>query len=49
MNKAVEEDPEMFMDISSVKYERMPKVKGLNEYLSRFYNTLRRESKSMQV
>lgn len=49
MNKAVDEDPEMFMDIASIKYERMPKVKGLNEYLARLYNTLKKESRSMQL
>ena len=49
MNKAVDEDPEMFMDISSIKYERMPKVKGLCEYLARFYNALRKESRNMQL
>lgn len=49
MNKAVDEDPEMFMDISSIKYERMPRGKGLNEYLTRFYNALRKESRNMQL
>lgn len=49
MNKAVDEDPEMFMDISSIKYERMPRVKGLSEYLARFYNALRKESRNMQL
>ena len=49
MNKAVDENPEMFMDISSIKYERMPKVKGLSEYLARFYNALRKESRNMQL
>lgn len=49
MNKAVDEDSEMFMDISSIKYERMPKVKGLSEYLIRFYNALRKESRNMQL
>lgn len=49
MNKAVDEDLEMFMDISSIKYERMPKVKGLSEYLTRFYNALRKESRNMQL
>lgn len=49
MNKAVDEDLEMFMDISSIKYERMPKVKGLSEYLARFYNALRKESRNMQL
>lgn len=49
MNKAIDEDPEMFMDISSLKYEKMPRVKGLNEYLTRLYNVLRKESRNMQV
>lgn len=49
MNKAVDEDPEMFMNISSIKYERMPRVKGMCEYLTRFYNALRKESRTMQL
>ena len=49
MNKAVDEDPEMFMNISSIKYERMPKVKGLCEYLTRFYKALCKASEKMQL
>lgn len=49
MNKAVDEDSEMFVNISSIKYQRMPRVKGLSEYLARFYNALRKESRNMQL
>lgn len=49
MNKAVDNDPELFKDISVIKYERMPRVKGLSEYLARFYNALRKESRNMQL
>lgn len=49
MNKAIDEDSEMFMDISSIRHERMPKVKGLSEYLIRFYNALKSESSKMKL
>lgn len=49
MNKAVDEDPELFKDISSIKYSKMPRIKGLSEYLIKFYNALRKESRNMQL
>ena len=49
MNKTVENDSELFKDISCIKHEKMPRIKGLSEYLIKFYNTLRKESKRMQL
>lgn len=49
MNKAVDDNPEIFKDISGIKYEKMPKIKGLSQYLIRFYNELRKESDRMQM
>lgn len=49
MNKAIDDDPEMFKDISAIKHERMPMLKGLSEYLKNFYNALRNESRNMQL
>lgn len=36
MNRTVDENSEMFMDISSIKNEKIPKIKGLCEYLVNF-------------
>lgn len=49
MNKAVDDNPQIFKDISSIRHDRMPKVSGLNKYLVRFYNVLKQESPDMQV
>lgn len=49
MNKTVDNDSELFKDISCIKHEKMPRIKGLSEYLIKFYNTLRKESKRMQL
>ena len=49
MNKAVDENPDIMMDISSIKHQHVPKVKGISEYLDRLYNALKDEKKWMQV
>ena len=48
MNEAVKNDPDMFKDLSDIEYERMPKVKGMGEYLANFYNVMRKERRWMQ-
>ena len=47
MNKVVSEH--YMMDISAVKYQHIPKVKGISEYLSRFYKALKDGKPWMQV
>lgn len=49
MNKAVDDNPNTFMDISSVRHEPMPKVKGLSQYLRHFYESLKDEDRWMQL
>lgn len=49
MNKAVESDEEMFQDISCIKRERMPRTKGMCEYLEKFYNTMSSQPKFMRM
>ena len=41
MNAAVDNDPELYKDISSIKHAPMPKTKGLNKHLEKFYDFLR--------
>lgn len=45
MNKAAENNPNIFMDISPIKYERMPRVKGMSKYLVSLYNFLKSSKK----
>lgn len=49
MNKVVADNPEIMMDISDIKYQYIPKVKGISEYLNRLYNELKDGKKWMQV
>lgn len=49
MNKVVDDNPDIMMDISSIKHQYVPKVKGVSEYLNRLYNELKVEKKWMQV
>ncbi len=49
MNNAVDNDVELFKDISSIKHDKMPKTKGLSKYLENFYDALKSESRNMQV
>ena len=49
MNKVVDDSPEIFKDIKGIKYEKMPKTRGLSTYLERFYNAMKAQSRSMQV
>ena len=49
MNKAVDNDDELFKDISCIKYEKMAKAEGLSRYLEKFYNALKSQSPKMQV
>lgn len=49
MNKAVEDNPDIMMDISPIKHQHIPKVKGISEYLNRLYDELKDEKKWMQV
>lgn len=47
MNKAVDENPEIFKDISQVKHAAMPKAKGLNSYLEKFYSDIKDKGRWM--
>ena len=49
MNKVVGENPNIMMDISSIKHQHIPKVKGISEYLDRLYNELKDGKKWMQI
>lgn len=49
MDKAVAEDKEMFQDISSIKHERLPKTKGMCEYLEKFYKTMNSQPDFMRL
>ena len=48
MNDAVDNDPEMFKDISCIQDERLPRVRGMNEYLRSLQGILQNESRWMQ-
>lgn len=48
MNDAVDNDKEIFKDISSIKRERLPRTKGINEYLRSLQEILQNESRWMQ-
>lgn len=45
MNKAVDENPQIYKDITPIKRSRMPKTKGLNCYLERLYEDLKSEGR----
>ena len=49
MNKAVDDNPDIMMDISNIKHQHVPKVNGISEYLNRLYNELKNEKKWMQI
>ena len=49
MNETVKNSPEMFKDISSIKYEKIPKTKGMSEYLEKFYNIMKKQPKYMRM
>ena len=49
MNKAVDDNPNIMMDISNIKHQHVPKVNGISEYLNRLYNELKNEKKWMQI
>ena len=49
MNKAVDANSDMFKDISSIKYDKMPRTEGMSIYLERLYNAMKAESRFMQV
>ena len=49
MNKAVDANSDMFKDISSIKHDKMPRTEGMSIYLERLYNTMKAESRFMQV
>ena len=49
MNKAVDDNHEIMMDISSIKHQHIPKTKGISEYLARLYNELKDEGRWMDV
>ena len=49
MNKAVDDNPDIMMDISNIKHQHVPNVKGISEYLNRLYNELKNEKKWMQI
>ena len=48
MNDAVDNDKKIFKDISSIKRERLPRTKGINEYLRSLQEILQNESRWMQ-
>lgn len=41
MNKASDENPEIYKDISEIKHTRMPRTKGMNIYLERIFSYLK--------
>lgn len=45
MNKASDENPNIFMDISSIKYAPIPKTKGLSKYLAKLHDDLKKEDR----
>ncbi len=47
MNKAVDDNSNIMMDISAIKHQHAPKVKGISEYLERLYNLLKNEKSWM--
>ena len=48
MNAAVDNDPELFKNISGIKHDRLPKIRGLNKYLKKFYDDLSNAKRWMQ-
>ncbi|MCH5293915.1 MAG: hypothetical protein J1E07_09310 [Treponema sp.] len=48
MNDAVDNDKKIFKDISSIKRERIPRTKGISEYLRSLQEILQNESRWMQ-
>lgn len=49
MNETVKNNPEIFKDLSCLKHERMPKTKGMSEYLEKFYNIMKNQPKYMRM
>lgn len=49
MNKAVIDNPDIMMDISPIKHQHIPKVKGISEYLDRLYSELKKGKKWMRI
>lgn len=48
MNIAVDENPDIFKDISNIKYARLPRMKGLNFHLRNLYDELKDTGRWMQ-
>lgn len=45
MNIAVDSNPEFFTDVSDIKYEPMPKTKGINNSLKNVYEILKNQNR----
>lgn len=45
MNDATDSDSEIFNDISDIKYEIMPKTKGMNSSLKNVYEILKKQNR----
>lgn len=45
MNIAVDSNPEFFTDVSDIKYEPMPKTKGMNNSLKNIYEILKNQNR----
>lgn len=45
MNLAVDSNPEFFTDVSDIKYEPMPKTKGMNNSLKNVYEILKKQKR----
>lgn len=45
MNLAVDSNPEFFTDVSDIKYEPMPKTKGMNNSLKNVYEILKKQNR----
>lgn len=45
MNLAVDSNPEFFTDVSDIKYETMPKTKGMNSSLKNVYEILKKQNR----
>lgn len=45
MNAFADSNPEIFKDVSDIKYEPMPKTKGMNNSLKNIYEILKNQNR----
>ena len=45
MNKVLEDNPKIFKDISSIKYEKISGIRGINKSLFDFHNLLKNQNR----